>query len=349
MNNLKRFEAIRTAASVMIAIVIAFCIILFVSGQPFESIKTFLFGPLGSVRYIGNVIETSIPLIFSGLAMSVLFQASMFNLGGEGVMYFGAAVASAVAIFIPMPSGIHQFAVIMVGGMVGMAIMLIPGYLKAKWNASELVTSLMLNSILLGIGQFIMNYYLRDIKAMAVVSQKYKESAVLPVIIPRTRIHFGLLIALITVVLIYIFLFKTKWGYEIRMTGLSKKFGDYSGISTFKVIILTHLVAGFVAGIGGAVETIGMHSRFEWTGLPGYGFDGALIAMLAHNNPLGVVGSALFLAYIRVAADMVARLSDVPSEMVYILQGIMILFISAERFLHSYKQKMILKGARTDA
>ncbi len=346
MNKERKFELIRTLVSVMIAIVLAFAIILLISEQPLEAIKTFVVGPLSSKRYIGNIIEMAIPLIFSGLAMCVVFQASLFNLGGEGIFFMSAVVSSAVAIFIPMPAGIHQFVAIGVGALVGAVIASIPGVLKAKWNASELVTSLMLNNILFGVGMYILNYKMRDTSAMAVVSQKFQETVLLPRIVPSTRIHLGLIIALVTVAVVYFIIYKSKWGYEIRMTGLNKEFAEYSGINTFKVIILAHIISGIIGGMGGAIETIGMHKRFEWTALPGYGFDGALIAMLARNNPLGAIGAALFLAYIRVGADLVARLSDVPAEMISILQGVIILLISAERFLYSYKQKMMLKEAK---
>lgn len=346
MNKERKFELIRTLVSVMIAIILAFAIILLISDQPLEALRTFVLGPLSSTRYIGNIIEMAIPLIFSGLAMCIVFQAALFNLGGEGIFFISAAISSAVAIFVPMPTVAHQIVVIGVGALVGAIVALIPGILKAKWNASELVTSLMLNNILFGLGMYLLNYKMRDTSAMAVVSYKLQETALLPRIIPGTRIHLGLIIALVTVVIVYLIIYKSKWGYEIRMTGLNKEFAKYSGINTVKVIILAHILSGLVAGMGGAIETIGMHRRFEWTALPGYGFDGALIAMLARNNPLGVIGSALFLAYIRVGADLVARLSDVPAEMVSILQGVIILLISAERFLHSYKQKMMLKEAK---
>ncbi|MEG0013335.1 MAG: ABC transporter permease [Cellulosilyticaceae bacterium] len=346
MNRERKFELIRTLVSVFIAIVLAFGIILLVSDQPMEAIVTFIAGPLSSKRYIGNIIETAIPLIFSGLAMSVVFQASLFNMGTEGVFFISGVVASAVAIFIPMPTVFHQVAVIGTGALVGAIVASIPGFLKAKWNASELVTSLMLNNIVLGLGLYFLNYKLRDVEAMSVISYKFQETALLPNIVQGTRIHFGLILALVTVVVVYLILYKSKWGYEIRMTGLNKEFAKYSGINTFKVIILAHLISGFIGGMGGAVEIMGMHKRFQWTALPGYGFDGALVAMLARNNPIGVIGAALFLAYIRVGADLVARLSDVPAEMVSILQGVIILLISAERFLHSYKQKMVLKEVK---
>lgn len=109
MNKERKFELIRTLVSVMIAIVIAFTIILLISDQPLEALRTFILGPISSTRYIGNIVEMAIPLMFSGLAMCVVFQASLFNLGGEGIFFMSAVVSSAVAIFIPMPAGLHQW------------------------------------------------------------------------------------------------------------------------------------------------------------------------------------------------------------------------------------------------
>ena len=222
MNREQRFNFIRTLVSVFIAIVLAFGMILLISDQPLEALKTFVLGPLSNKRYIGNIIEMAIPLIFSGLAMSVVFQASLFNLGSEGIFYISGAVSAAVAIFVPMPTIFHQLVVIMAGAMVGAVVAFIPGVMKAKWNASELVTSLMLNNIVFGIGLYFLNYKLRDINAMSVVSYEMQESALLPRIIPGTRIHFGLIIALVAVAVVYMILYKTKWGYEIRMTGLPR-------------------------------------------------------------------------------------------------------------------------------
>ncbi len=118
------------------------------------------------------------------------------------------------------------------------------------------------------------------------------------------------MIAILCVVIIYIFLYKTKGGYEVRATGSNLRFAKYSGIRVTKVIILVHVIAGAVAGCGGIVECLGLHKRFEWTSLPGYGFDGAMIAMLANNNPFGVVGAALFVGYLRVGADLVNRFAE---------------------------------------
>lgn len=346
MNSEKKFEFIRSIVAVLIALIVAFIIILAISDDPINTIITFVAGPVSNGRYIGNVIEMSIPLIFTGLATAVVFQASLFNLGAEGIFYFSGAIAAYIAIFFKMPPFVHSFVAIIAAALVGCLSALIPAILKAKWNASELVTSLMFNNILFGVGLYLLNYVLRDTKATSVVSLPFKKSATLPVIVPGTRIHAGLIVALLAVILVYILMYKTKWGYSLRMTGLNRKFAAYSGISTFGVIILAHVLSGTIAGMGGAIETLGMYDKFQWSALPGYGLDGALVAMLGRNNPFGVVGAAVFLAYIRICADLVAMNSNVPSEMVSILQAIIILLVSAERFLHRYRSRMLLKEAR---
>ena len=196
-------------------------------------------------------------------------------------------------------------------------------------------------------GMYLLNNMMRDPSVASLVSYKYRTNAMLGTIIPGTRVHAGFLIALVCAFAVYVFMFKSKWGYEIRMVGNNGKFASYSGINVTKVIIIVHLAAGAIAGMGGIIECLGMHKRFEWTALPGYGFDGAMIAMLAGNHPIGVIGAAFFVSYLRIGADLVNRTSDIPTEMISILQSIIILLISAERFLYKYKQNWIEKEAKS--
>ena len=349
MMKAKYFETFRTAAVILIALVLAFLIISIVSERPLETIWIFLWEPLATVGRIGNIIEMVIPLMFTGLSVALLFRANLFNLGAEGLFYFSGVVAAAVAIHFSLNGLLHPLAAILAGSMTGALLSAIPGILKAKWNANELVTSLMFNNILFGIGLYLLNYTLRDAKSTTSASYKFETTALLDKILPGTRIHTGLIIVLALIVAAHLFLYKTKWGYELRMTGSNRSFASYSGIRTTKVIILVHLVAGFIAGMGGSVEVLGMYTRFNWVSLPGYGLDGALVAMLAKNNPLSVIGAALFLAYIRNGADLMARLSDVPSEMISFVQAIIILLLSAEQFLKFWKNRMLLKEAQKHA
>ncbi|OPA80402.1 ABC transporter permease [Paenibacillus selenitireducens] len=341
----KHFEKIRTLAVILISLLLTFVIIAFVSDNPLYTIAVFLFEPISSVSHIGNVVEMAIPLMFTGLSVVLLFRTNMFNLGAEGIFYFAGIVASTIAIHVTMSAWFHPILAILAGAITGALLSAIPGILKAKWNVNELVTSLMFNSILFGIGLYFLNYKLRDPQAFANSSYKMQPSALLHNLIPGTRIHTGLILVIISIIVVHYFVYRTKWGYELRMTGSNRSFAEYSGINTTKVIIIVHLIAGFLAGMGGSVEVLGMYTRFQWTALPGYGLDGALVALLAKNNPLSVIGAALFLAYIRIGANQMSILSDVPSEMISIIQAVIILLISAEQFLKFWKTRMLLKEA----
>jgi simple sugar transport system permease protein len=343
--NLK-FEFIRTSLSILIALVIALVIILLVSKEPGEALKAFIIGPIDSVRHFGNVIEMAIPLIFTGLAVSIMFRAKQFNLGAEGGFFIGGIGAMIVSTRLVLPHVIHPIVAILFGGILGAIVVSIPAIMKVRWNATELVSSLMLNYISLFIGIYLLNYYFRDPQAGAIESDRLPASAKLLRIIPKTRVHFGLIIAIVVVIACYYFIYRTKWGYEIRVTGENKRFAEYSGINTAKVIILSQVVGGFIVGMGGSVEILGMYKRFSWQSLPGYGWDGIIVAILARNNPAYVPLGAFFLAYLRIGADLMSRTSDVQNEVVAIIQGVIIVFIVAESFLSRYKHRLVYKEAK---
>jgi len=343
------FEFLRTAIAILIAILLAFIIIFFISKDPLSAINEFLLGPISSFRHFGNVIEMVIPLIFASLAVSVMFQAKQFNMGAEGSFFIGAVAAAAIGIKFKLPGVIHPLVAIAAGGIVGGAANFIPAFLKARWKASELVSSLMLNYIMFDLGIYFINYYLRDPYAGAMVSYQVNPTANLPQFIPRTRIHAGVFIAILAVIVVYYFLYRTRWGFALRMTGINSMFADYSGINTNMVILYSQVIGGVIAGVGGATELLGMYQRFQWQALPGYGFDGIIVAILARNNPLLIPVAAIFLAYLRIGADLMSRMTDVPSEMVAVIQAIMIMLIAAEAFLSYWRHKMVVREAKIDA
>lgn len=348
MRREKLFELLRTLVAITLALLIAFIIIFFISEQPGEALSKLLVGPLTKLRYFGNVIEMSIPLTFTGLAVCVMFQAKQFNMAGEGGFFIGAVAAAAIGILVPLPPFIHPLVAIIAGGVVSGAFFYIIAKIKTKWNASELVSSLMMNYILFYLGLYLINYWLRDSLAGAMVSYKLKTTALIPNLIPKTRIHFGLLIVIAMIFITYYFLYRTKWGYSIRMTGLNKKFADYSGINTTSVVVYAQVIGGIICGIGGATEVLGMYTRFQWQTLPGYGWDGMMVAILARSNPVLVPIAAFLLSFLRIGADLMARQTDVPSEVVSIIQGIMIMLVAAESFLSTWRHKMVVKKAKEE-
>ena len=207
----KKFEVIRVFVAVCIALVIAFVLISIVSSSPAEALRQFLIGPLMSGRNFGNVIELTIPLIFSGLAVCVMFQCNQFNMGAEGAFFFGGLAASYVAATFILPAGIHPVIAIFAGGAVGIVICSIPALLKVKWGANEVVSSLMLNYIVLYLGTYILQYVMLDAGAGYSASGQFEKTAKLPVIIPKTRVHTGLFLALALVIITYLLIYKSKF------------------------------------------------------------------------------------------------------------------------------------------
>jgi simple sugar transport system permease protein len=346
MNSSKKYDILRTVLSISIALLISFIIIFLTSDEPVKAILELLTGPLKSTRRIGNVIEAMIPLIFTGVGISIMFSASQINLAGEGSFHIGGLVATYIAVNTALPGSISPFVCILVAGCFGSLITAVPAVMKIKTDSDVLVSSLMMNYLMTFFASYILSYFLRDPSAGAVVSYAIPADIQLSAIFPGTRIHAGLFIALAVAVFGYIFLFKTKIGYEIRVTGENVNFARYSGINVLKVSLISQLLGGFIFGIGGGVEILGMYNRFSWTTSLGYGWDAIIIATLAKKNPLYVPFAAFFLAYLRTGASKMSIVANVPTEIITVTQGIIILLVVAEQFLSKYKHKMIAKEAK---
>jgi simple sugar transport system permease protein len=338
-----RFEIERFSVATGIAILLSFIIIVLVSKEPLAAFRNLFLGPLSSWRRFGNVVELAITLTFAGLAVSVMFNAKQFNMGAEGSFYAAGAVAAMVALAIPLPPVLSPIVCILLGGLVGAVICAVPALLKTKWGASELVSSLMLNYVFFYFTRYFINTVFRDADAGYPATHILAASAKLPRIIEGTRIHAGLFILVVVVILTVIFMRRTTWGYALIQTGRNPAFAEYSGMNTGLVTIYSQLVGGFIAGIGGSVEILGMYDRFQWQNLPGYGFDGVIVAILAKNKPQYVPVAAFLLAYIRIGADRMSTATDVTSEMISIIQGIIIMLVAAQAFMNSRRQKMLIK------
>jgi simple sugar transport system permease protein len=340
----RQFDIFRAITAALIASLIAIILIIFISKNPLETIRIFFYGPFMSKRYFGNMLEAMVPILFSGIAFSILFQASQFNLAVEGVYMVAGLLGSLIGIYAVFPAGIHPVICLVAGGISGMIILIIPAVLKVCLKLNELLISLMMNNIAAGIILYLLAGPFKDQTQSPPITRPFVSTAKLPIIFPGTRIHLGFPIAILISVAVYFLLYKTKLGYEIRMTGHNEKFAVYSGINTKKVIIISSLIAGLIAGVGATAENIGLHTRFEWSQLPGYGFDGAMIAILGFNNPLGILLSSLFVAYLRTGASLTSRIADIPLELKDVLIGIIFLLVSAEQLMRKLRQWWVLKG-----
>ncbi|HOO34228.1 MAG TPA: ABC transporter permease [Thermotogota bacterium] len=370
MKSKDRFTVYRIGISIGIALLIGY-IIIYISSIPsgdmsfwakmkeaFDSAnnayKYFLTGALIKWRSSGAAfneggaiqwINEASPIIITGLAISMVFTAKQFNIGAEGQMFLGAAIATAVAIYFPGIPVVSSVIVILVAMLAGAGYAAIPGVMKSKLNASELVTSLMLNYVAVFMGLFLIKTFLRDTSAGSLVSLPFTEEAMFPLLNERYKLHIGIFFAIGMTGLIWFIMKKTTWGYKVKLIGDNKNFAEYSGINSKKMILQVQVAAGAVAGSAGIIELLGYHGRFLWLYSPGYGWDGVIIATLARNNPLFVPLAAFFLSYIRVGAKIMGRYTDIAPEIVSILQAVIILLVTAEAFLSKWKQRSINKEA----
>ena len=341
----KKFTIVRLLCAFAIAMALSVGIILVVSKEPGTAIFNLFLGPLQSKRPFFEVFSSSVPLIFTGLALGLVFKSGNFSMISDACLYIGGVVTAGLAIETALPAGVHPVVIMIAAAVVGGIIGSIPALLKVYFHTNELVTSLMLNYVFYYLGIYTITKFFADREAGAFASRRYEASASLPTLLQGTNFHAGYLIAIAVVIVLYLLVFKTKFGYEIRVSGSNPQFAKYSGMNTSRVIILTQVVAGAVAGLGGSVEQMAMYQRFNWQDSPSYAWDGVIIAILSGNNPKMVPFAAFFLAYIRVGADLMSRRSDVQNELVSIIQAVLILFVTAERFMAGWKQRQEAKKA----
>jgi ABC-type uncharacterized transport system permease subunit len=334
-------DLVGIVGAALAAILIGFIVILFISDDPITAISSFLFEPFTNAFNFGTVLNKAVPLIFTGLALSVVFQAGVFSMGAEGQLYFGAFFGALAAVYLPgIPSVIH-LPLILLSAIIGGALFgAIPGILKAYLNADEIVTTLMLNFIAILTVSYFLNNIFKDPASGGYARMPYVEpTAKLGKFIEGLPVHSGFLIAVVTAILIYIFLYKTKSGYELRLVGKNPLFAEYGGIHTKMIIVWSIMISGALAGLGGVVEVIGIHGTLKDYFSAGLGFDGIIIALLARNHPFGVLAASFFYAYLQVGAQTMQANSDVPRELAVIIQVLLVLFVSSQAIFSYLKQR----------
>lgn len=352
------FTLVRGLAAILLALAVAMIFIFISSDEPLTALKYLLLGPVVSFKATGNVFNTisfltilaaMIPTIFSGLAVCVMFSANQFNLAGEGAIMLGGFVGALLGIYLKLNTGLHQVVCVLAGALAGGLIMLIPAILKVKLGASEMVTSLMMNYIVMFVILHFLNFVFADRSKGATQTFPFLETAKIPEIVANgTKLTWGFVVALIFVVIIALFMYRTKWGYAIRMIGINQSFAQYSGMQVGAVIVLSQVIGGMLAGMGGSIEVLGRFGTFLWRELPGYGWLGITIAILAKNNPIFVPFAAFFIAYLNKGCNLMATYSDVPSEMIDVIQAAIFLFFAAEQFLAKYRQRIVVRNAQRD-
>jgi simple sugar transport system permease protein len=347
-------ELIFPLIAVLVAFVIGGIVVLIIGDNPITVYRLLIGSALSYPDGIGYTLFYATPLIFTGLAVAVAFRCGLLNIGAEGQLYVAAFATAWVGIkfggtmvdvfgtptrygWVTLPPFLLVPLVILTAIAAGAAWGAIPGYLKARFGAHEVITTIMLNFIGVALASYFTQYHYKVPGDPIMQSVPIGAGAHLPRLgsfIPglpeRIPVNISFLFALLACALVYVFLWKTKWGYEIRATGANPSAAEYGGISTRKQIVLAMSVSGGLAGMVAVNEVLGYHYRYYDGFSMGYGFTGIAVALLGRNHPVGVALAAILFAMLVRGGIFVDAFSvHVTKDIVEVLQAIVILVVAA--------------------
>jgi simple sugar transport system permease protein len=321
----------RPLVSVLVSLLLFAIVLLVGQYNVLDVYSSLLVGAVGSPSAIGSTLRWATSLILAGLAVTIPLRAGLFNAGVEGQLYLAGFVAALIGIYVDLPAVVVQPLVLLAAIVVGALWALLPAALLVYLRASEIVTTIMLNFIAIGVVNYLVNNYFRtELSAAAVMTDLIRPAAQFPSIFPPNQVSYGILIAIVLAILLHIFFRQTTQGYEIRMIGLNRNFARFGGISIKRGWLISMGASGAIAGLIGAFETNGVNARFISGFSPGFGFDGFLVAFLAGGNPIGVIWAGLGVAALRAGSLNLAIEFGIPRITISILQGFIILLISAQ-------------------
>ncbi|RPJ21899.1 MAG: ABC transporter permease [Chloroflexi bacterium] len=343
----KWYPAAVSLGAVILALILGGILIAFAGGNPFLSYMHIARASFGDIGVLSDTIVKATPIILTALACSIAFRMKLWNIGAEGQFIMGAFGASAIVLAPILPPESSRWLFIPVMAMAGMAAGaiwgFIPGYLKAKFNVNEIISTLMLNYVAVSW----VNFWVFGVwtEGGFQMSPKFPETAWLPRLsqyaesIPLFRgltTHGGLLLGIIAAVVLWFIVFRSRWGYEIRLIGDNPQAAKYAGINIMRNTVWVMMLSGALAGLGGMSEVAGVVHRLQTAPIAaGYGFTGIIVAWLAKLNPLVIiVVSILFGALILAGREIQ------PSGVPKMIQGIILVCLIASDFLLRYRVRL---------
>ncbi len=328
---LLRTHAFGLAVTLTAAFGIAFLLILLVSEEPSSALYYFFIGPFTSRYAVGNMLNTAIPLIFTGLGIAIAFTSSNFNLGGEGQIYTGALLTTAVCLAIPQGNGLLVGLLAVLTGIAGGALLAgLSGFLQMKWGTNLLISTFLISSAVVLIINYMITGPMDDPASSLLATPAVGGQFRLAALLPPSKLDVSLLFGGLTAVGTFILVYYTHWGYEMRMCGLNSEFARYGGIRTSSFIIIPMLISGGLHGAGGGLVVLGTHYMAIKEMTFGMGWNGIAVALIAMNNPLGVIPAALLFAYLSAGANAAMLHTSVTFEIATIVQAVIFYLITAQ-------------------
>src|SRR6185436_15187362 len=339
--------------AVLAAFIVGGIVVWLIGDSPFETYRLLIGSAFSWPDGIGYTLFYATPLIFTGLAVAIAFRCGLLNIGAEGQLYVGAFAAAWIGIKFAGASGWFLLpacclAAILAGAIWGG----IPGVLKARFGSHEVINTIMLNFIAIALVSYFTQYKYKEpgpileTTAIGPGGHLPRMASLIPGFPERIPLNLAFIFALIACALVYVFLWKTKWGYEIRATGANPLAAEYGGISVRKQIILAMAVSGGLAGMVAINEVLGYRYRYYDGFSDNYGFTGIAVALLGRNHPAGVLLAAIFFGALTRGGLFVDIFTEnVSKDLVLVLQALVILFVAAEAlFRGQFVKRRIAKG-----
>ena len=340
---------VSSSGAVLLALLVGAVFILISNQNPLEAYRALLDGAFGGRRAVAETLVAATPMILGGLAFAVAARAGMFNIGIEGQLIVGSLAGGIVAAMdLGLPTILYVPVVLLAGGIAGGLWGAVPGILKARSGASEVITTIMLNYLAFRLSTYAVTSaaaWLAYVDPQQKATLKAPAEARLPIILEKTRLHAGFLVAIAAALLLWYLLFRTTFGYKIRTVGLSQGAAAFAGIGWGKTITLAMFASGLLGGLAGVVEVSGLLGR-HYDNRAGYGFTAIAVGLVGRNNPIGVIVAGLLFGVLRNGSNAMQAQAGTSKELVSILQGLVILSISALAAIEFMRSR---RAARLDA
>lgn len=325
--------------AVAATLVFAALLVLAAGADPLSVLGLVARGAAGSQFALLETLTRATPLIFTGLAVAVAFRARLWNIGAEAQLYAGAVITVVLGTgLLPWPSWLLIPIILVAAVIAGGLLLLGPAILKTRLGVDEVVTTLLLNFVVLLFVSMLLEGVLKDPMGLGwPQSQKVIAEAQLPRIVQGKRLHYGFVLALAAAVWVWIVMKRTALGFEMRAVGHNPEAARFAGIPVNRVLMKTALISGGLAALAGVSEVAGLKGNLTLDISPGYGYSGIVVAMLAMLNPLGVVAAAIFVAGIFVGADAMSRSAGVPSYIANVMVATALLTMVVAILLSRYR------------
>lgn len=326
-------ETASIAVVVAVTSLAAAVLVFAVGADMGKAFQAFFSGISGSFYSFTEVLVRATPLIFAGLGVAVAFQARFFNIGAEGQLYMGAAAAAWVGLYFPsMPAAVHIILTLIAGFALGGLWALIPGFLKGRYRIPEVINTIMFNYIAINLVGILVRTVMANPDSPLPMSPRMADTLHLPLLAPPTRLHAGFALALICALVVYLFLYKTTWGFELRAVGINPRACTCAGISVKRNIVISSVVSGGLAGLAGSSEITGIHLRLMEGISAEFGYIAIIVSLLGRNHPLGVVIAGLGIAALQMGSKTMQRRAGVPASISLIIMGLLVVLILARRY-----------------